>query len=99
MSDRYNVNGSGTASGSMKPEPGRILKTEGKVPLRFLVIAHHDDQMFLYCSARDKMLSLNYEEFMEVENPSVIKMTIQQMEERINHETARVAGSISSATL
>lgn len=78
-------------------EPGTIVETEGKVPLRFVVLAsgldfHDTDRdMALYCSARDDSIVVKEERFMKLNGGTAIKMTKQQIEEEVNHKTAQIA--------
>ena len=77
-------------------EPGMVLETDGIVPLRFVVIEtdipeREDGDTYLYCTARNGMIPVNLEEFMEVENAAVQKMTTQVIREEINHRSAEVA--------
>lgn len=77
-------------------EPGMVLETDGIVPLRFVVIEtdipeREDGDTYLYCSARDGMIVVNLEEFIEVENATVQKMTTQVIREEINYRAAKVA--------
>lgn len=78
-------------------EPGNIIKTDGMVPLRFVVLAEGlelddtDCDMSLYCTARDGQFLVKEERFMELENATIIQMTKQQIQEQINHEAAKIA--------
>ena len=77
-------------------EPGMVLETDGIVPLRFVVIEtdipeREDGDTYLYCTARNGMIPVNLEEFIEVENATVQKMTTQVIREEINHRSAEVA--------
>jgi len=78
-------------SEGMNPEPGSILITEGIVPLRFVVMGYFHESVYLYCSARDKIVETDIDEFMEIENPSVEKWTVSEIQSEINYETARMA--------
>lgn len=90
MSDIESFVGSG-GSVDVNPEPGSILITEGIVPLRFVVMGYFHDKVYLYCSARDKIVQTDIDEFMELENPSVEKWSYNMIASEINHETARMA--------
>ncbi len=86
-------------------EPGDIIETGGKVPLRFVVLAEgldfHDSNrdMALYCSARDDSIVVKESRFMELNDATVMEMSKQQIESEVNHKTAQVADEARQAYL
>jgi len=77
-------------------EPGNIIETSGRVPLRFVVmdidlpVAGPED-MALFCTARQETIFVVEDEFMELEDASVMAMTKGQIREEMDYETAEIA--------
>ena len=78
-------------------EPGNIIETSGMVPLRFVVMetdlsytAGRED-LTLFCTARQDMIFVKEDEFIELEDATVMEMTKGQIKEELDYETAEVA--------
>ena len=78
-------------------EPGNIIETSGMVPLRFVVMETDlnfmgsQEDLALFCTARQETIFVVEDEFMELEDATVMEMTKGQIEEELDYETAEVA--------
>ena len=86
-------------------EPGNIIETSGMVPLRFVVMetdlsytAGRED-LALFCTARQDTIFVVEDEFIELEDATVMEMTKGQIKEELDYETAKVADFARQAYL
>ena len=78
-------------------EPGNIIETSGMVPLRFVVMETDlnfmgsQEDLALFCTARQETIFVVEDEFMELEDATVMEMTKWQIKEELDYETAEIA--------
>jgi len=88
----------------MIAEPGQVLVTDGIVPLRFIVMAtdveaEQNGDAYLFCTARNGVISVKLDEFVEVEGAMVVDMTKGEIQEEIGYWPAEVADNCRRAYL
>ena len=78
-------------------EPGNIIETGGMVPLRFVVMETDlsytvgPEDLALFCTARQDTIFVEKDEFIELEDATVMEMTKGQIKEELDYETAEIA--------
>lgn len=71
--------------------PGQVVVTDGYVPLRFIVLGRCENTVWLYCTARCRVVKVNWREFYNVEKPMVSFWASTEIKEEIGPYAARVA--------
>lgn len=73
-------------------EPGMVIKTGGKVPLRFIAMARHRGGWYVYCTARmESRFIEDMDDFISLEDANYFPMTKQEIESEIGPYAASVA--------